>query len=210
MKRKRHQHSRLKKKTFQTATELTEAQIQQAGMLARENDKPIKERGLFARYAIRRLDGSTNKGGKHNKCDYFVLDITHDPHAVPAIFSYARSAEADGYKQLAADLYGKIQPFIQKLNEQAEAEAHESILIDMATDVAADMTDAELSEMVSKHLWVTFEPGSQEEQILSEYMKRFDAAKAKPVRRSKKTSDPIAEKIKKVVKDAAKNIKPKP
>lgn len=63
-----------------------------------------KAKGLFAKFEVRRTDGSDEVGGKHHGCDYFVLDLTHDPHAHAAILAYADSCESDGYVVLARDL----------------------------------------------------------------------------------------------------------
>ena len=64
--------------------------------------------GLYKKYKITRTDGSTEPGEKHHDCDYFVLDITHDPHAKAAILAYAASCEAD-YPHLARDLRAKLE-----------------------------------------------------------------------------------------------------
>lgn len=64
-----------------------------------------RNRGLYNKFSrIERADGSSSPGEKHADCEYFVLDLTHDPHAVPAIRAYADSAEKDGYRELANDL----------------------------------------------------------------------------------------------------------
>ena len=67
-----------------------------------------KTRGLYDKYEeIRRTDGSSDSSDeKHYQCDYFVLDLTHDPHAWPALKAYADSCRAD-YPLLAADLDAK-------------------------------------------------------------------------------------------------------
>ncbi|WP_285905798.1 hypothetical protein [Pseudodesulfovibrio pelocollis] len=62
-----------------------------------------KTRGIYKKFAVRRTDGSSRKGGKHHNCEYFVLDLTHDPHAIPAIRAYADSCRAE-YPALAGDL----------------------------------------------------------------------------------------------------------
>lgn len=59
--------------------------------------------GLYGEYSVTRLDGSSESGGKHEKCNYFVLDITHDPHAIPALLEYAVSCR-DSHPQLSQDL----------------------------------------------------------------------------------------------------------
>lgn len=65
-----------------------------------------KTRGLYpdGKFTVRRKDGSDAPDGKHNGCEYFVLDLTHDTHAMPALRAYAASARADGYEALADDL----------------------------------------------------------------------------------------------------------
>ena len=65
--------------------------------------RPKSERGLYGKYRVERRDGTDQPGGKHDGCAYFVLDLTHDPFAAPAIRAYA-SACAGTYPALAADL----------------------------------------------------------------------------------------------------------
>lgn len=57
------------------------------------------ERGLYAKYFVQRMDASE----RHPDCQYFVLDVTHDPHALPALMAYALSASEE-HPALAADL----------------------------------------------------------------------------------------------------------
>ncbi len=68
-----------------------------------EDNMGDKTRGLYGRFNVRRMDGSSEPGGKHEGCFYYVLDVDHDPHAVAALGAYADSCEAD-YPLLAADL----------------------------------------------------------------------------------------------------------
>lgn len=63
-----------------------------------------RSRGLFNKYVVRRTDGADQHGGKHFGCTHFVLDTTHDPHAIPALRAYAASVREDGYTALADDL----------------------------------------------------------------------------------------------------------
>lgn len=63
-----------------------------------------KARGLYEKFHIERTDGSSTPGGKHDGCQYFVLDLTHDPIAPLALLEYATHAEQRGYTKLAADL----------------------------------------------------------------------------------------------------------
>lgn len=66
-------------------------------------DPPKSQRGLYGKFIVRRVDGTDAAGKKHDGCAYFVLDLTHDKHAVAAIRAYARSCEQD-YPMLAHDL----------------------------------------------------------------------------------------------------------
>lgn len=59
--------------------------------------------GLHDKYRVTRTDGSSKKGGKHAECTYFVLDLDHDEHAIPALCAYARSVAKEN-PVLAADL----------------------------------------------------------------------------------------------------------
>lgn len=62
-----------------------------------------KTRGLYRKFTVTRTDGSSAKGGKHDGCNYFVLDVTHDKHADAALLAYAASCEAE-YPLLAQDV----------------------------------------------------------------------------------------------------------
>jgi hypothetical protein len=60
--------------------------------------------GLYDKYKmIVRNDGQSAIGGRHFGCQYYVLDITHDPFAAPALRAYADACEAE-YPALARDL----------------------------------------------------------------------------------------------------------
>jgi len=62
--------------------------------------------GLYEKFHVIRTDGGSAPGGKHEHCEYFVLDLTHDPFALPAIVAYANACRGD-CPQLAADLMAK-------------------------------------------------------------------------------------------------------
>lgn len=59
--------------------------------------------GLYRKFVVERADGSSRTGGKHEYCDYFVLDWVHDKFARAAALAYADACEAE-YPQLARDL----------------------------------------------------------------------------------------------------------
>lgn len=66
------------------------------------NDKD-QHRGLYGKYLVERRDGSSGPGGKHERCEYFVLDLAHDKYAFPALIAYASACQGE-YPELAADL----------------------------------------------------------------------------------------------------------
>lgn len=63
--------------------------------------------GVYNKYDLRRTDGRDQPGDKHEGCAYFVLDITHDPHAVPALRAYAESCRIT-HPQLAIDIWATV------------------------------------------------------------------------------------------------------
>lgn len=65
-----------------------------------------KSRGLYNKFIVERTDGTSEAGGKHEGCEYFVLDMNHDPFARAAIAAYADACEAD-HPLLAQDLRNK-------------------------------------------------------------------------------------------------------
>ena len=48
-------------------------------------------RGIYRKYDIKRTDGSSERGGKHEECAYFVLDLEHDEFAGAALKAYAKA-----------------------------------------------------------------------------------------------------------------------
>lgn len=66
-----------------------------------------KKRGLYLKFNVERTDGKGAPGEKHHGCEYFVLDLDHDKHAIAALAAYAQSC-AEEYPLLANDLRGKV------------------------------------------------------------------------------------------------------
>jgi hypothetical protein len=66
-----------------------------------------RTRGIYHKFVVTRVDGSSAPGGKHDGCFYFVLDLDHDPHARAALAAYAASCRAE-YPLLAHDLDGMV------------------------------------------------------------------------------------------------------
>lgn len=70
-------------------------------MNAQSLDK--RKKGLYAKFRVERTDGKSEPGEKHDGCKYLVLDMSCDPHAIPAAMAYAKSC-ADDYPLLARDV----------------------------------------------------------------------------------------------------------
>lgn len=62
-----------------------------------------QERGIYRKFDIKRTDGSSKKGGKHERCAYFVLDLQHDKFAIPALRAYALACHRE-FPDLAQDI----------------------------------------------------------------------------------------------------------
>ena len=58
---------------------------------------------VFEKFSVVRTDGESAEGGRHFGCAYWVLDVTHDPAALPALAAYADAVEAT-HPMLAADI----------------------------------------------------------------------------------------------------------
>lgn len=76
---------------------------QKSPLPERDTSKSAEEQGLFEKFVVIRRDGSDALGGKHHGCEYFVLDLNHDPHAKAALQAYADACEQT-HPQLAADI----------------------------------------------------------------------------------------------------------
>jgi hypothetical protein len=67
-----------------------------------------KTLGIYRKFEITRTDGTSASGKKHDGCDYFVIDLTHDPYAADALLAYADACESE-YPLLTADLRAAAQ-----------------------------------------------------------------------------------------------------
>lgn len=79
-------------------------------------DKNTKQQlGIYNKFAVYRNDREDRPGYKHEGCEYFVLDMSHDPFAVPALRAYAQACQEDGYIALAGELRHKAYELEMKL-----------------------------------------------------------------------------------------------
>ena len=72
--------------------------------------------GLYNKFTVSRVDGTDIPGGKHHGDEYFVLNLTTDRNALPAIAAYAEACAAD-YPILADDLRAKVALMLATANE---------------------------------------------------------------------------------------------
>lgn len=75
-----------------------------------------KNMGLYNKFFVRRADGSSAPGSKHEHCFYYVLDLEHDPHAIAALKAYIDSCRHK-YPELARDLQQKVEYYGSLHNE---------------------------------------------------------------------------------------------
>ena len=90
------------------------------------------KRGLYEKFDVYRTDGGSAEGGKHQYCDYFVLDLVHDEFAIPALRAYAEACR-EAFPELADQLGDVV--------ESAQPDAAFGALIAVDTE----------REMSSKH-----------------------------------------------------------
>ena len=76
-----------------------------------------KERGIYQKYNVIRTDGSSGPGGKHEHCNYWVLDLIHDKHAIAAYRAYAESC-AEEYPVLASDILLHLEALVSNEKER--------------------------------------------------------------------------------------------
>jgi len=62
-----------------------------------------KDKGLYNKFKVYRKDGQDKPGDRHHHCSYFVIDMTHDKFAMPALMAYSKHCH-DEYPELSNDL----------------------------------------------------------------------------------------------------------
>lgn len=70
--------------------------------------------GLINKYCVTREDGRDVEGEKHDECQYFVLDLTHDPVARDCAVRYSRHIRRDD-PELAQELYDLVLGIIKEI-----------------------------------------------------------------------------------------------
>jgi hypothetical protein len=157
--------------------------VQHAAQQIADAQVPDRDRGLYAKWQARRIDGSSEPGKKHHACELFVLDLNHDPHAIPALFSYASSAQADGYELLAGNLFAKIQPYLEELEQKAKLDLLDDI---KALPEISGMDNTQLLDTVIMLVQDDLPSTGKPSAALSELLIRFaDLTKPKRTRKKK-------------------------
>ena len=72
-----------------------------------------KIKGIYNNFRIERTDGKSAPGEKHDGCEYFVLDLDHDPYAAAALEAYAVACRKE-YPQLSLELMATSGAFRRK------------------------------------------------------------------------------------------------
>lgn len=118
-------------------------------------------KGLYDKFRVERTDGANEPGRKHHGCQYFPLDLTHDPHAVPAILAYALSCEVEN-PTLAEELRKKAIRQVPVVRDQDGSWLHPAFpLVD---DEAFD-TKAWLSKRGFDTTFVSMEDEDPNEEL---------------------------------------------
>lgn len=66
-----------------------------------------RDKGLYGKFRVSRVDGRDRPGGDREDAGYFVLDYVHDPYARAALEAYADACEEE-YPFLARDIRGLL------------------------------------------------------------------------------------------------------
>lgn len=66
-----------------------------------------QEAGLYHKFNVTRTDARDQPGGDRQGAEYFVLDQTFDPYAVPALLAYADACR-EGYSQLSSSIIERV------------------------------------------------------------------------------------------------------
>ena len=102
-------------------------------------------RGVYEKFIVRRTDGKHRPGQKHDGCVYFVLDLDHDKHAIPALEAYAASCRAE-YPDLARDIDEMADAALLSRNEPARLTAGDVLRDQMHASKPLDPAGGKESE----------------------------------------------------------------
>lgn len=95
------------------------AVVSLSGLPEKDPNRSNQEQGLYQKFNVRRRDGSDTIGGKHEGCDYFVLDLTHDAFALETVWYYALACKAK-YPLLSKDLVDRVNAAYERMEAKGD------------------------------------------------------------------------------------------
>lgn len=141
-----------------------QSQAQQPAFPPRDLTKPAEQQGMFSKFHVERVDGSSAKGGKHHGCRYWVLDLDHDKHAPAGMRGYAEDCK-ETHPVLSAEIFAEF-----GMQSQAQQPTEESVnklrdLADQCKVAASCLTyNGARAEAVAKHLLLEASQGLRRSQ----------------------------------------------
>ncbi|MEH6434341.1 hypothetical protein [Massilia sp. DD77] len=133
-----------------------------SGFPERDQSKRAEDQGIFRKFEVRRTDGSSEPGGKHENCRYFVLDLNHDHHARAAMRAYATSCRST-HPVLCDEIEAEFGSVFREAAE-TEHQAEEAKCLHMwLDDKGVPRKDADGPEfsLVGRVAWLTYPTGAQ-------------------------------------------------
>jgi len=119
-----------------------------------------RNRGIYTKYYVSRIDKSDQPGGIHYGCEYYVLDLTYDKYAKVAIAAYADACKTE-LPALAVDLMAKVKDTVPGNQVIADVPL-------VAQGYIQGLTNAKkmLSDLCNDQ-WTKFNTSSSEPDLLS-------------------------------------------
>jgi len=109
-----------------------------------------KNRGLYGKFYVERNDGRDLPGGDRTEAEYLVLDLTYDPPARSAAWSYAEAVEKD-YPLLAEDIRGKL---IKLMDAQKLKQCIRNFNVNSSDEIQGKLDELGLrAEAVTAIIW---------------------------------------------------------
>jgi hypothetical protein len=155
-------------------------------------------RGLYQKFQVRRTDGSSESGGKHEGCEYFVLDLTHDKFASPALAAYEVACRKE-YPVLAQDLRRKLMaaPTPTEAAPDYESSAFHRIADDgirgrvPATRVLASKSEAATVSMTPEEVAHKYSVVDMSETLVLRFEKAVAAIREYSAQQEGKSDNPV-------------------
>lgn len=118
------------------------SQAQQPAFPPRDLTKPAEQQGMFSKFHVERVDGSSAKGGKHHGCRYWVLDLDHDKHAPAAMRGYAEDCK-ETHPILSAEIFAEFGMQSQAHQTECQAARLQAAIEGECNGLAVDLQTAQ-------------------------------------------------------------------